>query len=454
MSTAAPPLTLRRLLALWFPLALSFELMMLEGPSLQAAVSRLADPQVHLAAWGLTMSLSLLVESPVIMLLSTSIALVRDRASYLALQRFVVLLCLGCTALAGAVAFTPLYELVTAQVLGQPAAIREAARPALQIMLLWTAAIGWRRFYQGLLVRAGLTRLMSWGTFARLVAVLGTVLYLVTSSSPHPMGAASGTVGSTRSGVVCAATAIMAGVLVEALVSTWFAWPAQRQLQDAPPDAQPLTTARILAYHAPLAATTLMNLLAMPINSAALARLPEREATLAAWPVMFGALLVLRGWGMAIQEISVAHAGKHEDHAALVRFTWLVGGITSGITLLLVTTPLLELYLDQVMQVPANLHAYVRLGLGLCALQPLVTALASLLRGTLMARKLTPAVYRGTALSLLSLLGLLMVAVLLQVPGIWGASVAFMGSTVVELAYLALQVRQPAELTTSADRAA
>src|SRR5437588_12875847 len=77
---------------LWFPLALSFELMMLEGPAVQAAIGRLPDPALNLAAWGLTMSLSLLVESPVIMLLATAIALVRDRCSYLALRRFMLTL--------------------------------------------------------------------------------------------------------------------------------------------------------------------------------------------------------------------------------------------------------------------------------------------------------------------------------------------------------------------------
>src|SRR2546423_15320737 len=98
----------RTIFRLWLPLAISFELMMLEGPAIQGAIGRLVNPKLNLAAWGLTMSLSLLVESPVIMLIATAIALVRDSDSYFALRRFMLNLLAGCTILTGLVAFTPL----------------------------------------------------------------------------------------------------------------------------------------------------------------------------------------------------------------------------------------------------------------------------------------------------------------------------------------------------------
>src|SRR5687767_11869652 len=145
-------MTLASILRLWLPLALSFELMMLEGPAVQAAIGRLPEPALNLAAWGLTMSLALLVESPVIMLLTTSTALVRGEASYHALRRFMLTLLIGCTLVMGLLAFTPLFGFVAGRLMGQPPEIVLAAQPALRIMLFWAAAIGWRRFYQGILV--------------------------------------------------------------------------------------------------------------------------------------------------------------------------------------------------------------------------------------------------------------------------------------------------------------
>ena len=119
---------------------------MLEGPVIQGAIGRLSAPSLNLAAWGLTMSLSLLVESPVIMLLATAIALVKDGDSFLALRRFMIYLSAFCTALTFVVAFTPLFGWIALTLMKQPRPIVELAQPAMQIMLLWTAAIAWRRW--------------------------------------------------------------------------------------------------------------------------------------------------------------------------------------------------------------------------------------------------------------------------------------------------------------------
>src|SRR5437879_1201619 len=81
----------------WLPLAVSFQFMMLEGPAFQAAIGALPAVELNLAAWGLCMQLSLIIESPVIMLLSTSIALVNDGASFRALRKFTLALIAGCT---------------------------------------------------------------------------------------------------------------------------------------------------------------------------------------------------------------------------------------------------------------------------------------------------------------------------------------------------------------------
>src|SRR5262249_37621465 len=113
----------RTIFGLWLPLAVSFELMMLEGPVVQGAMGWLPDAKVNLAAWGLTMSLSLLVESPVIMLLATAIALVKNADSFRALRQFTVSLAVGCTVLTGLVAFTPLFHGISGTLMGQPHSI-------------------------------------------------------------------------------------------------------------------------------------------------------------------------------------------------------------------------------------------------------------------------------------------------------------------------------------------
>ena len=57
---------------LWLPLALSWTMMSVAGPVANAGIARLPEPAVNLAAHGLTMSIAVLIESPIIMILSIS----------------------------------------------------------------------------------------------------------------------------------------------------------------------------------------------------------------------------------------------------------------------------------------------------------------------------------------------------------------------------------------------
>ena len=62
--------------------------MALEHPFLAAVIARLADPTFNLAAYGIAFAFAILVESPVIMLMSAAAALVEDTRSYLKLRAF------------------------------------------------------------------------------------------------------------------------------------------------------------------------------------------------------------------------------------------------------------------------------------------------------------------------------------------------------------------------------
>ncbi len=393
---------------------------MLEAPSVQTVVGFLPDAKRHLAAFGLTFSLSLLIESPVILLLTTAIALVHGRDSYRALRTFTIRLCLACTLLAALVGFTPLYDLVTVRVLGQPAEIVAAARRPLQLMLFWSALIGWRRMHQGLLVRHGYTRFVTVGTLLRLVTIIGVGATLVR--------------GRWLNGAESAAMVVMAGVLVEAVATTLFAVPIlKREILPVPEPGgrPPLTQAGIGRFHTPLAATTLLSLLAPPLTAAALARLESPHETLAVWPVVSGALLVLRGWGLAVQEITVAQARRGDDGPVGV-FALGVGLVTTAATLAIAFSPLMDVY-ARALQLPPDLHARARLGLGACALVPLLSALGSWRRGHLVATGATRTIYAAMAIGLAVQALLLGLSVALRLPGMIAAAGAFTLGGIAEL---------------------
>jgi hypothetical protein len=158
-----------------------------------------------------TFDMGFLLESPIVMLLSASVALTRDRLPML-LRRITVWLSAVMTGVFALVAFTPAYDLVVVRVIGVPVDVAAQARPALGLLLPWVGAVAWRRFHQGPMIMAGLTRLISVGTVIRLT----TLCVVLAIGVWQPL----------LSGAMLGALALSASVIVEALVNTVWALPS------------------------------------------------------------------------------------------------------------------------------------------------------------------------------------------------------------------------------------
>ena len=172
MRSTPDRVTSRGIFKTWWPLAASWLLMGLELPAINIVLSRLIDPEIHLAAYGsLVFPLALLIEAPIIMLLAASTALCSDWETYRAVRRFMHVLSAAMTGLHALIAFTPLYGLIARHVLLAPEPIIEPGRIGLMLMLPWTWAIAYRRFNQGVLIRFGHSLTVGLGTIVRLLAI-------------------------------------------------------------------------------------------------------------------------------------------------------------------------------------------------------------------------------------------------------------------------------------------
>ena len=416
--------TQRQILLFWLPLAASWLLMGLEGPVLQAAIARLADVETQLAAFGIVMSLEIAIESPVIMLLATSTALCTSARNYLTLRRFMIWINVASTVVALLVAFTPLYDLIVRSLMSIPADIADAAQPAMGIMTLWTAAIGVRRFYQGVMIRHGQTRFVGFGTGARLISSGGTGILLA--------------VFATLPGVRVGSIALMAGVLTEAVFVALAVRPTvKRILSDArEPAAAVLSMGDVARYHSPLAATSLLSLLAQPLIGAALARMPHPEENLAAWPVVWGILWIFRSPAFALPEAVIALISRRRLQEAVRSFSLRIGAACTAAMVLVVATPLIDLYISRVAGLPASLSRYVLpatlLGVGL----PFMNSIHSWLRGLLLAAHCTNTIYWGMGLNLVVTAVVVVGGVLLQARGAETAVIALTAALVAEIYYL------------------
>ncbi len=426
---------LSRVYRLWAPLAASWLLMGTELPLFTIFIARLADPEIQLAAYGsVAFAIALVVEGPIIQLLAASTALCGDGDSFRKVRRFMYVSAAALTLLHVAIAFTPLYEWIARSLLRVPEEIVEPGRLGLQLLTPWTAAIAYRRFHQGVLIRFDRSRLVGIGTVIRLIALVGV---LAGGSAWVHFG------GAPFPGVAVGATAVSVAVLVEAAFIGWAVRPlVQDRLACTQPTGPPLTRAYFVRFYTPLALTPLLTLIIQPTGSAAMSRMPEAIASLAAWPVVHGLVFLVRSPGFALNEVVVALLREPGSIPALRRFTWLLGTISSAVLLLLAATPLSDFWFGTISGLEDELRTMCSLGILLAILMPTYQALQSWYSGVLVHVRQTRAITEAVAIYvLITVLGLSAGAYWSPWPGLYFAIAVFVLGGVCQTLWLALRAR-------------
>lgn len=426
----------------WLPLFASWLLMTAEGPIVSAAINRLPNEVIMLAAQGIVVSLSVTIESPIINLLATSTALVKDRASFLLMRRFTVHWMVLLTAVSVLIAFTPLFDLVVRTWLGTPEAVAEWVRPGLQIMILWSAAIAWRRFLQGVLIHFNQPRKMAWGTAVRLLTSGGTVIGL--------------SILTDLPGVVSGTTALMAGVIAEALYATLAIRPLlHNELSETAASTEAALTYRdLLWFHLPLAGTAVMVLLVQPLITFSLARLDRPTQSLAAWPVIFQIMLMARAAALALPEAVIALSKGPDSFAPIRRFSLTLAAVVALAVTLFTFSPLARLYLFGVQDMTAEVGTLAQGSLIYFLPFPALTVVGMWLRGVLINGRQTTAVNVAMAVNMLVTVIVLAFGLAGQWPGLPTAAVALSLAVLAEIIYLAWRTQQfsPAFVTNAARR--
>ncbi len=356
----------------------------LEIPLVAIILSRFPDPEIHLAAFGgVVFPLSLIIEAPIIMILSASTALCKDGQTYVLLRNFIWGLVGILTLLHLAVAFTPLYDLIVVDILRVPAPIVEPARIGLQIMTPWTLSIGLRRFLQGVVIRTGHTRLIGLGTLLR-ICISGSLLTVGLWNLSGP-------------GIVVATTAMATGVMVEAGLIYCFSRPAIKEVRNQPPVSE-LTFGTLVSFYVPLAATPLITLATLPMISAALSRMPLALESLAVWPVLSGLTFVFRSVGFAFQEVVIAMSSRKEMVRPLKFFAGGLACCTTGLLLFMAVTPMATFWFNTVAALKPHLTQMALNGLWIALWLPLFSPWDSFFNGILVQRGLTKCVTQAVML--------------------------------------------------------
>ena len=329
-------MTYRKVLLFWFPLALAWLMMALEAPWIQGVISRKPDSETQLAAFGLVFTLSILIETPIIMLLATSNALARDRKSFQRLWRFMLAINCFIAVIAVLMAFTPLLDLYLGAVLNIPAHVIEATRPGMKIMICWERSSVIADFIRASSSASAIPA--TWAMAPPFACWSRAASPWDLAQSPYRRGA------DRRPG----AGRLSAGR--NYLYAYHFSADVRRLL-DTPrrPGLPDLSYRQIMRFHIPLAITSLVSMLIYPAVERGLANTPNAVQSLAAWPVLLSIMFATRAGGMAFQEVVISLDDSEHNHRLLRNFTMRLGFSLSLIMLVFAYTPLIRLYVGGVL---------------------------------------------------------------------------------------------------------
>ena len=127
--------------------------------------------------------------------------------------------------------------------------------------------------------------------------------------------------------------------------------------------------------------TSLLALLALPIGSAALSRMPRALDSLAVWPVMAGLSFTLRSLGLAFQEVVVALIDQPGAVTILRRFAFGLAIATSSLLFIIAASPLGRIYFGDIAGLSPELTDLGAQAIWLAILLPGLSAIESFLQG-------------------------------------------------------------------------
>ena len=389
--------TQKSIFLFWLPLAATWIMMSVEGPFLAAVIARLADPRFNLAAHGVAFAFALLIEAPVIMIMSASTALVEDRLSYKRLRNFIYALNALVTGVQFLILIPPIFRFIMLDLMAIPEEVAKLTYWALWILLPWPGAIGYRRFFQGILIRDGRTRLVAFGTAIRLTSMTSTGLALFFLLRPPGawVGAASLSVGVLAEAL---ASRLMARGSIKKLLATAPASPeANASLGRAPTDE--LTYGRILRFYYPLALTSMIGLAAQPMMTFFMGRAVAPVESLAVFPVVISLNFLFRSMGLSFQEVGIALMGRqHEHFRSLARFALVLAVSATGCLALVAFTPVADFWFVTVSGLSPELARFALLPTAILVPIPFLSVLLSFQRGILVVARTTRPLTLATAL--------------------------------------------------------
>lgn len=317
------------------------------------------------------------------------------------------------------------FYFITEGLIGLPAEVSKLTHISTIILIPWPAAIGYRRFYQGLLIKNNLTRRVAYGTITRLSAMSLSALVLY--------------IWGDFDGVVIGAASLSIGVTMEATASRFMVSRVIKKISLIDTPAQhSLTYKEISKFYYPLALTSLIGLGVQPLVIFFVGQSKMALESFAVLPVVTSFVFIFRALGLSYQEVIIALIGeKKEGFYLLLKFALILAGILVLLLGLFAFTPLADFWFTTVSGLSTSLTDFARLPLMIMFFFPALTVLINIQRGVLVAAKNTKPITVGTVIEFLTIVISLIIFVhYLNLVGAVAATIAFVAGRLASNIYL------------------
>ena len=375
-------LSYKKIFKFWMPLSATWLMMSVEGPFLTALIARLPHPEYNLAAYGVAFALALIIESPVIMMMSASVALVKDNYTFYKLRNFVYSVNFLITLCILILIIPPIFYALTIDFMNLPHQVAELTHKAVILLIPWPASIGYRRFYQGIMISSNATRRVAYGTVIRMSSMFSVAVTL--TSLFH------------IDGVVIGASALSSGVIMEAITSRFMAHKFIKNVKQKKNvgEQNNLSYNEITKFYYPLVLTSLISLGIHPVVTFFIVQSNRALESLAVLPVLNSLVFFFRSFGLSFQEVGIALMGRQSAYYKLRNFAI---GLSIAVVLglgIISFTPLSMIWFQHVAGLSLQLAGFSILPLMLYTLFPATTVWINFQRSLLVySRKTKPITY-------------------------------------------------------------
>ncbi len=414
----------KKIFRFWLPLAATWLMMSLEGPFLAAIIARLVDPKYNLAAYGVAFSFALIIEAPVIMMMSAATALVKDYNSFKKLRNFNFLISGLITVIMLVILIPSIFEFIAIDLINLTPEVEILTYKAFFVLLPWPGAIGYRRFYQGIMIRNNLTKRVAYGTVIRLLTMSLTALILYNFSQID--------------GAVIGASALSVGVITEAIASRFMANQLLIKIKSENHYKEHLSYKEILNFYYPLALTSLIGLGVHPMVTFFIGQSRMSLESLAVLPVINSLVFIFRSLGLSYQEVVITLIGdKGENYKQLVGFAKNLGIILTGLLIIIALTPASGIWFSNISGLSETLTNFVKIPVIIISIMPALTVFISFQRATLVSVKVTSPVTLATVIEVAVIILTLFVSIkFFDLTGVTAAMIAFIFGRFCSIFYL------------------